>query len=108
MPAGYTLVSNIPTIIAKSQREVRSINEASAKRIQQDAMSRAPGIVQRNGRLEVKAHGDGFVVTATGWAKSFGHLWEWGTVRMGPQPFLTPAAEAERENHRKALKDVYG
>lgn len=107
MPAGYTLVSKIPQIIEKTQREVRSVNAASAKRIQQDAIARAPDIVQRNGRLEVKQHGDSFVVTATGWARSFGHLWEWGTVRMGARPYLTPAAEAERERHRKAIAELY-
>lgn len=104
----YQLQSRLPQIIEKSTAGARAANAASAARIARDATARAPAIVRRNGTLEVKAaDGTDSMVTAAGWARSFGHWWEWGSVKIAARPFLTPAAEAERAAHRKAIAELY-
>lgn len=107
MPKGYMLVSRIPQIIQKSARGASEVNEASAKRIAEDAGQRAPRGATGDLAESLQARpadGDDWEAVAAIWRA---HFTEFGTVRAPAQPFLTPAAEAERENHRKAIRELY-
>lgn len=99
------LVSRIPQLIARAEREVAKVNEQTARRIAEDAKSRAP---RDSGELaesiEAREADDGWEVATDTW---YAHFPEFGTARRGAQPFLTPAAEAQRKAHRDALADVY-
>jgi HK97 gp10 family phage protein len=43
-------------------------------------------------------------VIAPAW---YAHFIEWGTAHAGARPFMTPAAEAARPEHRALLEGLY-
>lgn len=100
------LKSRIPQIIAKAQRDAETVNAASAERIAQEAQGRAPRDTgELADSIEAKpGEDDEYRVEVGVW---YAHFLEFGTSRQGARPFLTPAAEAEREPHRKAISDLY-
>lgn len=99
------LISRIPQIIASAERDAAKINEQTARRIAADAATRAPrdSGAMADG-IEAREVADGWEVVVPAW---YAHFPEFGTARKGAQPFLTPAAEAQREPHREALRELY-
>jgi hypothetical protein len=96
--------SDIPAILAAAARRVREANRISAERIADDARA---DIARDTGRtaasVEALRTNEGYEVHV-----DFpGHLIEFGSVKQGPRPFLTPAAEAEREAHQRAIRRAY-
>jgi HK97 gp10 family phage protein len=103
----FVLKSRIPQIIANVQRNVAEVNMASARRIADDARGRAPrdrGELASGIRAAKGKGDDAGVEVSVPWRW---HFPEYGTVRQAARPYLTPAAEAEREAHRKAIRDLY-
>jgi HK97 gp10 family phage protein len=102
MPA--KLKSRIPTVIAELTPRVDAAARAGAELVEQSAKARAPdrppigeGLVEAI-HTEKDRIGSYCVVAGGGPDEVFwGHMQEFGTTRHGPQPFLVPALEEQRE-----------
>lgn len=97
--------SRIPSILRSAERRVKAANRNAAENIAQAAEARVPrdsGDTARS--IDTSPVDDGHEVTVDFPA----HLLEFGTVKMGARPFLTPAAEAEREAHQRAVRKAWG
>lgn len=98
-------MSRIPQIIARVNASVGRVNEASARRIAADARQRVP-VLTGDTRDSIKAESsDGDTARVT--VGFPGQFIERGTRHMGARPFMVPAAEAERQAHRNAIRDLY-
>lgn len=102
-----TLKSRFPQIIRSAEQTVRQVNQRTARAIAEDATARAPRGASGKLADSIDAKpgdGDDWLVTV---GEFYGLFVEYGTRRAGARPFLTPAAEAHRAAHRKALRDLY-
>lgn len=111
MARRVTYTSRIPEILDRVERDVPEVNKDTANQIATQAratvavfrsiLKREVRVTRGNHmtfRVEVgKARGRGF----------YAHMVEFGTVRMSAQPFLVPAAEAQRAVHRRRLAELY-
>lgn len=101
MPA--TLRSRIPQIVAALDPRVDAAVKAGAHVIAERAKERAPDAPPQGEGLVEAIHVEdsdqsaGYLVVAGDKENFHGHFLEFGTVKMGAQPFLIPAAEEGRE-----------
>jgi HK97 gp10 family phage protein len=96
--------SKIPAKLREAERKVREANRRAAGNVAERAAAEVPRDTGRTAR-SVKAvpTNDGYEVHV-----DFpGHLLEFGSVKMPARPFLTPAAEFEREAHQRAVREAY-
>lgn len=102
-------------LIAELPERVDAVNERIAKRIATKARA---GVRDYDPRLarSIRTVKDGEGVE-DGWAVLEGrprgkgarfeaHLVEYGSIHNAPHPHLTPAAESERENHLREMRDA--
>lgn len=100
MPA--ILRSRFPQIIAGLDPRVDAAVRTGAELVKQRAQERvadAPPIGQglvSAIHVEDSDQSSGYYVVAGDKEHFYGHMLEFGTVKMAPQPFLIPAAEASR------------
>lgn len=97
--------SGIPRKLSGLAARVEAANKRTADRVADRAkqnVPRATGALHGSIRT-VKASG-GYVVRAGNRNVFYGHLVEFGTVKMPARPFLVPAAEAERDGHQLMVK----
>lgn len=102
-----TLKSDLVKIAKHAADGVSGVNQRSARQIASTASSRAPrgATGQLAGGIEAEhAEGDDWGVAIKAW---YWFLVENGTAKSGARPFLTPAVEAERENHRRAIARLF-
>lgn len=99
------VTSRLDDIAVRALRDADSKLEASARRIADGARARAP---RRTGALaetiDVAQEGPlSFAVVADiPW-----RFLEFGTVKMGARPFMTPAAEAERDKLNRGIGELF-
>lgn len=100
------LESRLGQLVAKARIGVEAANRQTAEAIARDARQRAPRDSGDLARAIEAKPGDGadWVVTADLW---YAHFPEFGTVRTGARPYLTPSAEAHRAAHAAAIRQVY-
>lgn len=107
MPTNAHLTTNLlPAIMHDLAPGVRAANLASARRIAARAEASAPrlsGDLAESVRAESGPGTDARAVVGD-WKA---HLIEFGTVRHAAQPFLVPAAEAERDAHARAIRALF-
>jgi HK97 gp10 family phage protein len=101
-----TLTSRFPAIVDHAERRVGPTNETTARRIAAAASTSAP---RRTGALAggIQARpgeGDDWTVVVPA---SYASLVEFGTRHAGAEPFLVPAAEANRAQHVRDLQEMY-
>ena len=96
--------SNISRILRDAERDVRAANRRSAENIAERAAAEVPRDTGRTSRsVDAVPTNEGYEVHV-----DFpGHLLEFGSVKMPARPFLTPAAEFEREAHQRAIREAY-
>ncbi len=99
-----SLESRLPEIIRSLQQGASRVNEASAKKIERDAYGRIPKRTGDTAKTIQARHveGDDWEVVV-GFP---GQFIERGTRSVGARPFMVPAAEAEREHHARAIRDL--
>ena len=98
MPATYTSYqSRIPYVMTLIEHQVDQVVEQVADKIVEEAQARVPrGETDRLHDAIHKEHlGAGeYAVLAGDDEVFYGHMVEFGTVKMTARPFLVPAAEA--------------
>lgn len=111
MPA--TLKGDLTKRMRKGERQTATAVRQTAKGIVKKAQAKVPvdtGHLRSSIRYESldnehRAHVT--VDTRDERHESYGHFVEYGTTRMAAQPFLIPAAEAEREPFRRKIAKAY-
>lgn len=98
--------SRFPQIVAGAEARARTVNGTVARKIANDAKQRAPRDTgsMADAIKATPAQGSDWRVDVPTW---YAHFPEFGTVKAAARPFLTPAAEAQRNPHRAALRNVY-
>lgn len=98
------LTSRITQIIATATARVEQANKATSERIAESARATVRARSYETGELHdsIEATEDGVVVGA-----AHGPYVEFGTVDTPAEPFLVPAAEAERAAHVAAVGAAY-
>lgn len=96
--------SRIDEILREAEKKLKISQRESADHIRDEAKMRVPVATGRTRKsIKVVRVDTGLAVTV-----DFpGHLLEFGTVKMGAQPFLTPAAELERPRYIESMKKAY-
>lgn len=94
--------SRIPRIVRNLPDEVDDALRRGAEAIESGAKSRAP-VDSGDLRDSIKADRLGVGEYEVASDAFYAHMVEFGTTKAGAQPFLLPAAEAERDNIVKAV-----
>ena len=93
--------NRVPAIVASLDPRCREAAKKGAEIIARDAASRAPDAPPHGTGLAEAIHTeedeDGIWVVAGDEQVFWGHYVEYGTVYQAAQPFLNPAADANRE-----------
>lgn len=102
-----TLISRIPEIIGEIPGAVTDAMRATADAVADGARERVPvDSGSLRDAIHVEEIPDGFRVVAGDTEAFYGHIVEHGGTRTPPRPFLVPALEAERENHRERVSEA--
>lgn len=97
MPA--TLKSRFPEIVAGLRPRVSAAVKETAEVVQEGAQTRVPvdeGDLYDSIRVERKGPAE-YAVIAGGGDVFYATFIEYGTVKLGPRPFMVPAAEASTQ-----------
>ncbi len=101
--------SDLGRIASHLERGVDAQVKAAAERVARDARARAPrgtsGALARSIGVEQLAGFRGSPRYAVVADRPWRYL-EFGTVKMGAQPFVTPAAEGERDRFNAAMRGL--
>lgn len=103
---GYHLISRIPWIVTKADREVQKIIEEALFLIEFGAAARSrvdTGQMQRGWQSEVTGYHEGTVYNMV----EHTYYNEYGTVNMTAQPMLAPAIEEIEPYMLEEIKKVY-
>ena len=106
MAARVTLKGDLAKRMRRGERMTKTAVQNTAKGIAKGAQQRAPvdtGHLRSSISYErLDEHAALVMVKAT-----YGHFVEYGTRRMGAQPYLIPASEAERKPFEQRLRKAY-
>ena len=111
MPA--TLKGDLTKRMRKGERKAATAVRQTAKGIVKGAQTRVPidtGHLRSSIKAETLDDHQALVTVNTrdeGHSQSYAAFVEYGTRRMAAQPFLIPAAAAEREPFRRRLRKAY-
>jgi hypothetical protein len=106
MNLGYKLISKLPWIIGKADKEVQLIVEEALFKIEFGAAARSrvdTGQMMRGWQSEVTGKHEGVVYNMV----EHSYYNEYGTVMMTAQPMLTPAIEEVEPVMLKLIEKVY-
>ncbi len=98
-------LSDLPDVLKK---RLGQVVRKTALDIEADAKQRAPkdtGFLAASIQADV-SHADSDLAAEVAVGAEYGIFVELGTVTQAPQPFLTPAMEAERGEFERALGEV--
>lgn len=106
MASHAVLVSRIPQITKAAHARAAAIVAKTAADIEAAAKMRAPvdtGYLRSSIHTQPTGPLDSEVIAGADYAVYV----EYGTRRMAPQPYMTPAAEAARPGFEQAAKQIY-
>lgn len=105
-----TYTSRIPEILNRVEREAPDVVESTTRAIAATATATVAvdkTILKRN----IRVTGQGLERAVEAGRRAghgfYAHMVEFGTVRTPAQPFLVPAAEAQRVAFRQRLEGLY-
>lgn len=104
-----TVRSRIPQLGAALQQRASQVVRKTAFDIEADAKPlarRDTGFMADSIQARPVEEGSDVTIYHTGTLAEYGVHNEYGTVNMGPQPFMTPAAEKNRPKFVAAMKQI--